>query len=90
MAISGLRIRIFGHVQGVNFRRDTERVARRLGLTGFVRNEPDGSVTIEADGDSQALAQLVDWAHRGPPAASVDRVDTEQKPVSESRTFDVW
>jgi acylphosphatase len=89
MAISGVRIRVFGHVQGVNFRRDTAGVARQLGLTGFVRNEPDGSVTIEAEGDPQALVELVRWAHQGPLSARVDRVDTEQMPVTGTRTFDV-
>jgi acylphosphatase len=89
MAKLGVRIRVFGQVQGVNFRRDTASVARQLGLTGFVRNEPDGSVIIEAEGDSQALANLIDWAHRGPPAARVDRVDTEPKPVTGALSFQV-
>ena len=70
-------IRIFGHVQGVYFRASARDQARRLGLAGFARNEPDGSVFIEVEGDEPALARFVDWCHHGPPGARVERVEVQ-------------
>lgn len=63
-----------GRVQGVFFRASTEREARRLGVFGWVKNRPDGSVEIVAEGPERALAELVQWAHKGPTAARVDYV----------------
>lgn len=65
-----------GRVQGVFFRANMQREARRLGLTGWVRNLPDGSVEFCAEGEEQELKELLSWAQRGPSAARVDRVDT--------------
>ncbi|HKK52991.1 MAG TPA: acylphosphatase [Myxococcota bacterium] len=71
-------IRVSGRVQGVFFRAETQRKARALGLTGFVRNEPDGSVRIEAEGEAEALDRLEAWVQEGgPEAARVDRADSE-------------
>ncbi len=67
---------IYGRVQGVFFRASARDKARELGLTGYVRNLPDGSVELEAEGDEQALQELISWCHRGPPEARVDRVET--------------
>ncbi|MBK9261157.1 MAG: acylphosphatase [Polyangiaceae bacterium] len=66
-----------GRVQGVYFRASTEREARRLGLVGWVKNCPDGSVEIAAEGSEEALKDLVAWAHRGPSAARVEHVGVE-------------
>ena len=63
-----------GRVQGVGFRAFTRRHARRLGLNGHVRNEPDGSVAVVAEGQGRALGELVRALHDGPPAARVDDV----------------
>ena len=63
-----------GRVQGVGFRAFTRRHARRLGLSGHVQNEPDGSVTVAAEGPDRALRELVRALHDGPPAARVDDV----------------
>ncbi|MFQ3547138.1 MAG: acylphosphatase [Termitinemataceae bacterium] len=65
---------IYGSVQGVGFRYSTVDTARRLGLVGWVRNEPDGSVTVYAEGPSEALQKLHAWLKHGPPAARVLRV----------------
>lgn len=70
-------IRIFGRVQGVFFRASAREEARRLGLAGFARNEPDGSVLIEAEGDEPALERFVAWCRQGPPGARVERLDVE-------------
>ncbi len=74
--VARLEIRVWGRVQGVAFRHYTCRQARALGLVGWVRNEPDGSVRIVAEGPDPALAALLDWARRGPDHARVDRHET--------------
>ena len=72
------RIHIFGHVQGVFFRATARVQAEMLGLTGKVRNNPDGSVEIFAEGSQNALVCFMEWCHYGPPAARVDRVIVEE------------
>lgn len=73
-----IHLRIEGRVQGVGFRYSMADVARDLGVTGWVRNRRDGTVEAVVRGSAAACAALVDWAHRGPPAARVDLV--EQRP----------
>jgi acylphosphatase len=68
------KIRVSGRVQGVYFRATTVDVARSLGLSGFVRNEKDGSVYIEAEGEEADLKKLEDWCRQGPPRAAVTHV----------------
>lgn len=65
-------IRVSGLVQGVFFRDSTRAEAQKFGLTGYARNEPDGSVTIEVEGATDALESFVAWCQNGPPAARVD------------------
>ena len=77
MVIGQRTIRICGRVQGVFFRASAREEARRLGLAGFARNEPDGSVLIEAEGAEAALERFIAWCRRGPPGARVERVDVE-------------
>lgn len=67
---------VMGRVQGVFFRATTQREARRLALTGWVRNRPDGSVEVVAEGDDDTLRDFVGWVQRGPSSARVDRVET--------------
>jgi acylphosphatase len=66
---------VYGRVQGVNFRYYTELEARRLQLTGWVANQSDGSVRVVAEGTEAQLHDMVQFLHRGSPAAYVDRVD---------------
>lgn len=70
-------IRVSGRVQGVFFRQSAKRKAAELGVVGFARNEPDGTVTIEAEGDTFALDTLVAWCHEGPTHAKIERVVVE-------------
>lgn len=72
-----VKLRIYGKVQGVFFRDSTQKKARELGCTGWVRNEADGSVTAVAKGDDKAVEQLIEWCHEGPPEAEVSQVDVE-------------
>lgn len=69
------RFRVRGRVQGVGFRWWTAEQARELGLAGVVRNEPDGSVLVEAEGEEGAIAALRARLASGPPAARVEAVD---------------
>jgi acylphosphatase len=66
--------RVVGKVQGVFFRRSAQIEARRLGLRGYARNMPDGSVEVVAHGAAPALDDLRLWLHRGPRAARVEAV----------------
>lgn len=65
---------ITGRVQGVGYRDWTRREAVRLGLSGWVRNRPDGSVQALIHGDDAAVGQMLDACRRGPPAARVEAV----------------
>jgi acylphosphatase len=71
-----IRVIVTGKVQGVSFRASTASEAERLGLTGWVRNLPDGRVELEAQGDS--VEELVRWCSRGPRWASVSGVESEE------------
>lgn len=85
-----LTARIYGHVQGVFFRDTTRRQAQQRDITGWVRNERDGTVQVVAEGAEQDLEQMLDFLHRGPSAARVDRVEAEwQSATGEFTTFQV-
>jgi acylphosphatase len=68
-------INVYGHVQGVFFRYTTRKVARKLGLTGIVKNMSDGSVYIEAEGPEDKLQELLQFAKKGPKYAKVEEVE---------------
>ncbi|MBI2918993.1 MAG: acylphosphatase [Chloroflexi bacterium] len=75
---SALHATVRGHVQGVFFRASVVDVAQGLGLTGWVRNLPSGvEVEVWAEGARPALDRLLDYLHRGPPRAHVERVVAE-------------
>ena len=69
-------------MQGVYFRASAQREARRLGLTGWVKNRPDCFVEVLAEGEEEGLKDLIAWANRGPSAARVERVDTRWRSFS--------
>lgn len=70
-------MKVYGKVQGVFFRASTQEKAQQLGLKGFVRNEKDGTVYMEAEGEPIALEQLEAWAHKGPARARVEKVEVK-------------
>jgi acylphosphatase len=72
------RIHVRGYVQGVGFRWNAAREARQRGITGLVRNLPDGSVYIEAEGPEEQLNEFVEWCRKGPDFSSVESVETEK------------
>lgn len=65
-------------VQGVSFRWYTRQEAERLGLVGWVRNEADGTVRLEAQGPEEDVEELLAWVHHGPTHARVTGVDVEE------------
>jgi len=76
--MKAIHFKITGVVQGVFFRANTEDKARELGLSGWVRNAEDGSLEVHAEGSDDALDELEQWLHTGPPAAQVDKVKKEK------------
>lgn len=81
------RFLITGRVQGVGYRFFAERAASDLGLTGYVRNLPDGRVEIYAAGDDHALGQLRKQLQEGPRSARVDGVEEEAAVLQKHKTF---
>ncbi|MCX7606267.1 MAG: acylphosphatase [Bacteroidia bacterium] len=82
------RIRVFGKVQGVFFRKYAQKTAHALGVVGFARNELDGSVLIEVEGPPAQLELFLQWAHRGSPAARVEKVEVEKElPLRRDKEF---
>lgn len=84
-----VNIRVTGRVQGVYFRASAREVAINLKLRGFVRNEPDGTVYIEAEGDDQALEKFVAWCKQGPPNAIVRNVEVHEGPLQHMGAFEI-
>lgn len=80
--------RVTGRVQGVGFRYFTHDAALDLGLTGWVRNLPDGSVELEAQGPPEVVAAFLTRVEQGPPLGRVDDlVLAERSPVTGERDF---
>jgi len=80
---------VTGRVQGVSFRYHAEREAARLGVAGWVRNEPDGSVAAHVEGDPGPVEAFVRWCHEGPRPAYVERVDVRPADDQGLRSFGV-
>ena len=85
-----ITIRVDGRVQGVLFRRSAQVQAIDLGLMGLARNEEDGSVSITAEGDVEALERFLAWCRKGSPFANVTSVVAEwQDATGEFKRFDI-
>jgi acylphosphatase len=85
-----VRVVVYGHVQGVFFRETARRKAVTLGVTGWVRNLPEGSVEAVFEGEPRLVDELVAWCRRGPIGAEVDDVDTvEETPQGSPPRFEV-
>jgi acylphosphatase len=75
MDYSHYKINVAGRVQGVFFRKYTKQKAEELQLNGFVQNETNGSVYIEAEGHKKELLNFMDWLHKGSPLSIVSKVE---------------
>jgi acylphosphatase len=82
MANKRVELIIRGRVQGVFFRAAAQREARRLGITGWVKNRTDGSLELTAEGEEESIRELSGWAQHGPSAARVDHVDVRWRGYS--------
>ena len=82
-----LSIRVSGKVQGVFFRASTKGKAEELNIKGNVRNNADGSVSIEAEGEEENLLQFVEWCKRGPKFAQVERCEVKEGGNRNSKGF---
>lgn len=83
-----IHVYISGRVQGVFFRAHTGHVAQASGLTGWVRNLPDGRVEVIAEGMRAQIMEFIRWCHKGPAMASVDDVDVQwEEPTGEFKDF---
>ncbi|MDR2186250.1 MAG: acylphosphatase [Treponema sp.] len=80
---------IRGRVQGVGFRYSAYHEARRLGLSGWVRNTPEGEVELWAEGSGERLNALLRWLHRGPPGARVESVRNSSQIPRGYRSFSI-
>ena len=81
--------RVHGKVQGVGFRWWTRGVARKLGVTGTVRNLPDGSVEVRAHGTDEAVDAMRTELETGPPGASVESIEEEPASNVPTQSFDI-
>lgn len=80
-------IRISGRVQGVGFRYNAREAARHFGISGFIRNQPNGDVYIEAEGTHNSVDEFIAWCREGPPRARVVSVDVTEGEVRGFREF---
>jgi acylphosphatase len=89
MQLVARRCFVVGHVQGVFFRASTRQRASELGISGHAINLPDGRVEVLAVGEPPAVHQLIEWLHRGPPAARVARVEILELALEELESVPV-
>jgi len=82
-------IKVTGKVQGVSFRAVTKMVADQMGVRGVIRNEPDGSLYIEAEGDEVLLEVFLEWCQEGPDRAKVENVTVSPAPIKNYQNFEV-
>ena len=87
--MKAVTVKVTGRVQGVSFRWYAVQEAERLGVAGWVRNEPDGSVAAHVEGDDAAVDAMVAWCRRGPSYASVRDVAVTDAQVSGAHGFDI-
>jgi acylphosphatase len=83
------RVTVHGRVQGVFFRDSCRAEAAARGVTGWVSNEPDGTVAAHFEGEPHAVEELVEWCRTGPPSARVQRVDVSPAEPAGAARFEV-
>jgi acylphosphatase len=84
-----ISIVVSGRVQGVSYRMATKAKANELGVNGFVRNEQNGNVYIEAEASQDVLIEFVKWCNIGPPRASVQHVEVTREEVKDFNNFTI-
>jgi acylphosphatase len=89
MTSTAVQVRVSGRVQGVAFRWEAQHAAEKLGVTGWVRNEPDGSVTAHVEGEPDAVNDVVVWRRTGPPAARVSNAAVRDAAPTGATSFEI-
>ncbi len=87
--IRSYKIKILGKVQGVGYRYNAQAMAHRYNLTGFVRNEHDGSVLAHAEGEDEDIQRFIEWCNTGPRYADVTEVAIDEQDVVGYHTFEI-
>ncbi|PIR70606.1 MAG: acylphosphatase [Candidatus Niyogibacteria bacterium CG10_big_fil_rev_8_21_14_0_10_42_19] len=83
-------INIIGIVQGVNFRHEVKNHANRLGITGWIKNENNGSLSMVVEGEEEKLEHLIDWCKSGPSFARVKDVEVKfDEATGEFKNFEI-
>jgi acylphosphatase len=82
-------IRISGRVQGVGFRYSAKQVASSLGISGFIRNLPNGDVYLEIEGMTRQVEEFINWCHQGPQRAVIKSVDIVDGMLMRFEEFEV-
>ena len=87
--MSDVRVRavVHGRVQGVFYRDSCRTEARRLGVRGWVRNRPDGTVEVVAEGPRDRVDQFLTWCRHGPPRADVTGISVSDEVPAAERSF---
>jgi acylphosphatase len=80
---------VSGQVQGVWFRASTKQKAEELGLTGWVRNNPNGCVEAIFEGEEELVNKIIDWCYNGPPMAKVDNVEVKKQKTVGFKDFSI-
>lgn len=89
MEVKHINIKVSGKVQGVSFRAVTKVVADQMGVRGMIRNEQDGSVYIEAEGDDTLLEVFVDWCNEGTDRAKIENVEVTPGELKNYQNFEI-
>ena len=84
-----IKIRITGKVQGVSFRATTKAIADQMGVRGMIKNEKDGSVYMEAEGDDTSLEVFQEWCNEGPDRAKIENVEVTSGELKNYRNFEI-
>lgn len=85
-----LNIKIYGKVQGIFYRVTAKEQAKGLSIVGFARNEPDGTVYIEAEGKKQNLDKFLKWCEVGPSLARVDKIEVTPGQFKKFSDFETY
>lgn len=85
-----LNIKVFGLVQGIFYRVTAKEIAEKLNLKGFVRNEADGSVYIEAESEEKNLEEFLKWCKIGPNLAQVKDIKVSQGELKNFKEFKAY
>ena len=85
--VKHFNIKVYGRVQGVFFRASTKTQAEAMGINGFVRNEKDETVYIEAEGEEDDLKKFTEWCSHGPKYAIVEQCDVEEAEIRNFTNF---